>query len=313
MNHTQNLMAGALAAALAGTLLVPAAQAQETATSASSAQSQSQAQTQSQTAAPAPATTSPRNPSVMARPAVATQNTSAAPQGIQSSTTGPVQEFTANSSESVQPIQPSSAPVLPWAGTAVAPEPSLTIAADAAQLREDAVRQGFPFIYQGQGQPEQWHDCGPSVTLMALAQRHRAPASFSAEHLAASLIRFRAENVRHDPHGGMTVEEIQQSLARHHVDSQAVSGAPAADQLQQVKEGKQAITMGQTGIISEENARSGYAHYIYIRGYDQRTGEFTVADPLNRRHRTQKVSESTLRTFIDSNAKVNPAQLVMTF
>lgn len=190
--------------------------------------------------------------------------------------------------------------------------PNLPDNNDAAENPAANNKGSFDFVYQRQGQTYGNIDCGPSVLLMALNHAGKSPSYYNPDNLAGSLERMRAESIR-NVGGLLNTNEIPTVLSRYGVHSTSYTGDDAQAAISEIKQGKSAIALGQTGIMGPEDGSPGYGHYVYVSGYNSATGKFTVANPLNSNRSTIEVSEDTLRQFLYSNLRVNPTQNLITF
>lgn len=195
--------------------------------------------------------------------------------------------------------------------TPEANQPAETSPSSATPVADNN-QSSFDFVYQRQGQPYGDIDCGPSVLLMALNHAGKSPSYYNPNDMASNLVNMRAEAI-HNGSGYLSTNEIPSVLSRYGLQSTSYIDDDAQAAVDQIKQGKRAIALGQTGIVGPEDGASGYGHYVYVSGYNSNTGMFTVANPLNSNHSTVEINEDTLRQFLYSNLRVNPNQNLIVF
>ncbi|KQB84606.1 C39 family peptidase [Corynebacterium oculi] len=166
----------------------------------------------------------------------------------------------------------------------------------------------FKYIKQDQGQRWQWVDCGPTSVLMALLDNGgQIPRSYNERNQAAAITELRSEA----PSGGaegtnnLYTADVVKILENRGVSGTAMARDNAVNAIAELKQGKKAIVLTQTGILREGKTDPGYGHFVYVSGYNPRTGTFTVNDPLNKRGRSFEASEAEMHTMITSPAKGN--------
>ena len=137
----------------------------------------------------------------------------------------------------------------------------------------------FQYISQAQDQGTQWEDCGPATILMALLQNGGdVPASYTKSNQAQAMTDIRG---------------------KQHLNGDAVKA------IDDIKKGKKAIILAQTGVISGEMAKPGFGHYVYVSGYDKDKKTFTVNDPLKNERASYQATEDNIRAIITQPAAGN--------
>ena len=180
---------------------------------------------------------------------------------------------------------------------AIAPHDNVLTAPSASA----ATANKFHYISQLQGQPNQNIDCGPTSILMALLQNGgRVPLSYNRDNQAQALMEIRG-NIR----GYLSTVHVEIIMAQRGVPGTAFFNANAPKAINEIKAGKKAIILTQTGVIAGEQSAPGYGHYVYISGYDKRTGTFTVNDPLKIERASYQATEEQLYNIITHPAPGN--------
>ncbi|MEJ4099131.1 C39 family peptidase [Corynebacterium mastitidis] len=179
-------------------------------------------------------------------------------------------------------------------------------AASAAKSGTNAAR--FHYIKQDQGQENQWSDCGPASMLMALLDNGGSlPASYTRASQGQAMTDLRKEapsagNVRYNH---LTDNDIVAILAKRGVPGTVYGNGAMGEVINQLKAGKKAIVLTQTGLIPNEKGDPGFGHFVYVSGYNKRTNTFTVNDPLKREERAHQVSDKELLRLITTPAEGN--------
>ncbi|WP_129358437.1 MULTISPECIES: C39 family peptidase [Micrococcaceae] len=185
------------------------------------------------------------------------------------------------------------------ATTTAAPE-----SAGNAQASTQAQHK-FQYISQVQGQASQYNDCGPASILMALLQNDgKLPSKYSDSDQSAAMTQIREEAGRGNSEF-LQSDDVATILSNHGVKGTAHVNANATDAIASIKDGKQAIVLTQTGVISGEDAAPGYGHFVYVSGYNKDKGTFTVNDPLKTSKKSYQATETQLTNIITQAAEGN--------
>ncbi|WP_269928542.1 C39 family peptidase [Kocuria massiliensis] len=176
---------------------------------------------------------------------------------------------------------------------------------DDVQVQQTAQKEHkFQYISQVQGQDTQYYDCAQASMLMAILQNGGdLPSKYTDSDQAAAMSQLR------DEAGGGT-GNIQSSaipgvLSDHGVDGTEYVGNNASNVIDQIKDGKQAIILTQTGVISGEDANPGYGHFVYVSDYDKDKGTFTVNDPLQKSKKSYQATKDNMDAIINNPAEGN--------
>lgn len=152
-------------------------------------------------------------------------------------------------------------------------------------------------VRQGQGQATQWHDCGPTSMVIALKALSVTPHDWNKGQRAA-IMKARAEM------GGGTG-----STNRHQIATamERYSGVNATttknydEMIAAVKAGKPVIMGGNAGVMpypkNMVRQNAFVSHWIVVGGYDAKTGQFIIADPVSRTSKLHRVDGATLAKF----------------
>lgn len=188
------------------------------------------------------------------------------------------------------------------------PKPPRAVDDAPAASVYQAGKYKFKYIKQDQGQKWQWVDCGPTSVLMALLDNGgEIPRSYNERNQAAAITELRSEA----PSGGaegtnnLYTIDVMKILENRGVQGTEMTRDNAVNAIEELKQGKKAIVLTQTGILREGKTDPGYGHFVYVSGYNPRTGTFTVNDPLNKQGRSFEATEAEMRTMITSPAKGN--------
>ncbi|MDN5604736.1 MAG: C39 family peptidase [Kocuria sp.] len=183
--------------------------------------------------------------------------------------------------------------------TTAAPE-----SADTAQASTQAEHK-FQYISQVQGQASQYNDCGPASILMALLQGGgKLPSDYSASDQSAAMTQIREEAGRGNSEF-LQSDDVATILSNHGVKGTAHVNGEATNSIEQIKDGKGAVVLTQTGVIEGEDAEPGYGHFVYISGYNKDKGTFTVNDPLKTSKKSYQATETQLTNIITTAAQGN--------
>lgn len=188
--------------------------------------------------------------------------------------------------------------------TAATAAPEQT-AAPTVQAASTASSHDFQYISQLQDQASQFNDCGPASILMALLQNDGdLPESYSESDQAAAMEEIRAESGRGADQFLFT-DDIQSILSDHGVEGTVHLNENATGAIDDIKDGKQAIVLTKTGVISGQASDPGYGHFVYVSDYDEDEGTFTINDPLQTSGKPYQATEEQLTNIITQPAEGN--------
>lgn len=159
----------------------------------------------------------------------------------------------------------------------------------------------FQYISQAQEQDTQWMDCGPASILMALLQNGGdVPSSYTKSNQAQAMT-----DIRGNIGGYLQTGQVVDILNQRGVSGKQHLNGDAVNAIDDIKKGKKAIILTQTGVISGEMAEPYYGHYVYISGYDKDKKTFTVNDPLKNERASYQATEDNIRAIITQPAAGN--------
>lgn len=159
----------------------------------------------------------------------------------------------------------------------------------------------FQYISQAQDQGTQWMDCGPATILMALLQNGGdVPASYTKSSQAQAMT-----DIRGNISGYLQTGQVVDILNQRGVSGEQHLNGDAVNAIDDIKKGKKAIILAQTGVISGEMAKPGFGHYVYVSGYDKDKKTFTVNDPLKNERASYQATEDNIRAIITQPAAGN--------
>ena len=136
---------------------------------------------------------------------------------------------------------------------------------------------------------------------MALLQNGGdVPASYTKSNQAQAMTDIRG-NISGYLQTGQVVDILNQRgvSGKQHLNGDAVKA------IDDIKKGKKAIILAQTGVISGEMASPGFGHYVYVSGYDKDKKTFTVNDPLKNERASYQATEDNIRAIITQPAAGN--------
>ena len=170
-----------------------------------------------------------------------------------------------------------------------------------AATAQAETKHKFQYISQAQGQATQWEDCGPATILMALLQNGGdVPASYTKSDQTKAMA-----DIRGNINGYLQTGQVVNILNQRGVSGKQHLNGDAVKAIDDIKKGKKAIILAQTGVISGEMANPGYGHYVYVSGYDKDKKTFTVNDPLKNERASYQATEDNIRAIITQPAAGN--------
>ncbi|KQB87124.1 C39 family peptidase [Corynebacterium lowii] len=202
--------------------------------------------------------------------------------------------------------------VAPAGAVAPATSGAVTVAASGAGVASESGRQvgehRFRYIKQDQGQENQWSDCGPASILMALLHHGGTlPDSYSDDSQAAAMTELRnsAPTGGKNRHNYLMTSDVKSILTERGVQGKSYVRDDATKAIEEIKGGKTAIVLTQTGVIPDEKGAPGYGHFVYVSDYDAARGTFTVNDPLKKSERAHQATEKEMEGIITQAAQGN--------
>ena len=170
-----------------------------------------------------------------------------------------------------------------------------------AATAQAETKHKFQYISQAQGQATQWEDCGPATILMALLQNGGdVPSSYTKSDQTKAMA-----DIRGNINGYLQTGQVSDILNQRGVSGKQHLNGDAVNAIDDIKKGKKAIILAQTGVISGEMANPGYGHYVYVSGYDKDKKTFTVNDPLKNERASYQATEDNIRAIITQPAAGN--------
>jgi hypothetical protein len=170
-----------------------------------------------------------------------------------------------------------------------------------AATAQAETKHKFQYISQAQGQATQWEDCGPATILMALLQNGGdVPSSYTKSDQTKAMA-----DIRGNINGYLQTGQVVNILNQRGVSGKQHLNGDAVKAIDDIKKGKKAIILAQTGVISGEMANPGYGHYVYVSGYDKDKKTFTVNDPLKNERASYQATEDNIRAIITQPAAGN--------
>lgn len=170
-----------------------------------------------------------------------------------------------------------------------------------AATAQAETKHKFQYISQAQGQATQWEDCGPATILMALLQNGGdVPSSYTKSDQTKAMA-----DIRGNINGYLQTGQVSEILNQRGVSGKQHLNGDAVKAIDDIKKGKKAIILAQTGVISGEMANPGYGHYVYVSGYDKDKKTFTVNDPLKNERASYQATEDNIRAIITQPAAGN--------
>lgn len=135
---------------------------------------------------------------------------------------------------------------------------------------------------------EQWHNCGPASFVMVLIRVGKTPIRYTAADRGAKAVYYARHNTlgMTNPNRGTSqvgTDAIVRGFAKYGVRSYVGSGSQA---LSAARSGHPSIVAGNARWTarwwkSHVNPGSSYhSHWIFLAGYNSRTGRYIVVDPL---------------------------------